>query len=150
MDAVTRRLVRKEKVAARKDRAQARTERKAAEATEQTLAKELHTAKATAVKEVNEAARAAVKRISFELWQNEGRTRGVGRKRVTLLPIPGARGGCREWCDNQSEDHRVVWLGSDGQIYRFGHRGAHHVARLIERKTPEDIRALLPKLKAMK
>ncbi|MDB5165459.1 MAG: hypothetical protein JWM00_349 [Candidatus Saccharibacteria bacterium] len=171
MDTATREIVQLEKAARRQARENER-QRQLAEAQQ---AWQLEWDKRRVVYSVEVAAKYAAERLNVEpgKWGSEGRVRRVcnysgphhgflclfhRRKRVTLVEIPGARGGCPH-CDkyyNRNRPHRTfdglshrsLYLGSNGKIYRVGHTKIFE-AKLMDRDNAKDIRTLVPKLNAM-
>lgn len=71
-----------------------------------------------------------------------------GRKRVALIPIPGSRAGGKLGTRRYGDAARLLYLGSNGRIYRYGVSKVFEV-NLLDRETPEDIEALVPNLEAM-
>lgn len=168
MDTVTRELVRQEKVTRR----EAREEERQRQLTETQAAWQLERDKHEAVRNVETAAKMAVERLSVKpsKWASQGTVERVcnwtgphhgfwclfhWRKRVTLVRIHVAHGSCRRCfrtSSNQSsymrEQHFGLYLGSDGNLYRYGHTKIFR-AKLMDRHNARHIRALIPKLDAM-
>jgi|GEM_PF-4245352 hypothetical protein len=172
MDTVTREVVRQEKAAYRK----AREDKQQQELTATQRAWQLEWDKRRAIHDVGIAAENAVQRLSIEpnQWESRGVVRRVCSyqgphhdlwcifhwgKRVTLVEIPGAQGGCQT-CDTyigrrnmysvfSGLRHRSLYLGSNGKIYRAGHSKIFE-AKLMDRDNARDVRGLIPKLNAMR
>ena len=166
MDTTTREIVQHEKATRREARA-AERERQSIRDHE---AWQLDWNKRQAVRDVDAAATAAAERLSVEpsKWASKGTVVRVCNwtgphngfwclfhwdKRVTLIQIPSARGGCnkcynRNLSDYNPQRHRGIFLGSDGRVYRYGHTKIFR-AKLMDRNNAGDIRGLVPKLNAM-